>query len=605
MSIVFGAQVDVSRDAVTRIFDHAEAVPDQLALRDGDTTFSRGELVALVEGYAGYLLGRGVGAGDVVLVEIPRSWQEVVAVLGILRCGAVYCAVDEAAPRLRAARLLETSRPAFVVGERARAAELAESAGCPVLEGPKQDLVSASADVRFLALDSEAPACIYLTSGTTGQPKAVSVPHRALARLVDGAHTYVVCGEDEHFMRIAPLAFDVSALEIFVSLCTGSSLEIFPAGPVGATELSTFLNSRGVSVAHLTAGLLRVVIEEAPSAFDSVAQLLTGGEAVSADHVRSILERRGGGLIVTNCYGPTENATITTTYTLRDPRTAIAPLPIGIPVPGSGVAVVDSNLTPVADGVAGELLVCGPGLATEYMRDPALTAEAFIDHPTLGEHMYRTGDLVQWKGGALHFLGRADRQVKIRGHRVELTEVEAELRRHPTVKDAAVTLVAGTSSGQLVSVIVPREPGEADPEHLRTFLSKSMPDYMVPDLLIEIDSLPLTVNGKTDLEYIAQLGWDRAIARKSLIEDRGLTEDGLELRIAACWSAVLGHTSFHVDDNFFEVGGDSIAAVRLLGELCSTFPLPDLGIVDIFDHPSVSEFAAFLNVKMVPRGHAP
>lgn len=595
MTIVQGALLTEARDVLSLISGAASAAPDALALCDGEEAFTRGELAQLVVGYAEFLTRAGVGPGDVVLVEIPRSWQEVVAVLGVLRAGACYGAIDASAPAARAEQMLAACSPAFVIGSQPRAHELGRLAPCSVLEPPSRGLLQIQTALPALPLDPGSAACLYFTSGSTGHPKAVSLPHSAVTRLVAGAASYTTTGPGERFMRLAPLAFDASTFEILVPLCTGATLVVFPAGPFDSSELSEFLGRRRITVAFLTAGLLRVVVEETPAAFASVKQLLTGGEVVSAHHVRAILDRYQGSLIVTNCYGPTENSTITTTHTFRTTSDATDPLPIGAPVPGTGVAIVDAALNPVRPGESGELLISGAGLASAYLGEPRLTAGAFIDHPTLGERMYRSGDLARWEHGVLEFLGRADRQVKIRGYRVELTEVESALRSQPSVRDAAVAMAPGTYSGGLVGAVVATQQGHFDANSLRASIRELLPDYMVPAVLVELDALPLTSNGKVDLERVAAL--ERPPASSGLRTNDVLddTDADVEKCVAACWSEVLGHRDFEHDEGFFDVGGDSLSATKLLGELRTRFPSVEIRIVDIFNYPSVNSFSAFID----------
>lgn len=597
-SVVRGTPYDESEDVLSLIRAASVDRPEALAVRDGDTDLTRAELASLVELCASDLISAGVRPGDVVVVEIPRSWREIVAVLGVLRAGAAYTAIDSAAPPLRAAQMLATCAPTAVIGEGTRAVELAGLADCPRLGDPRPTTDrEPPAGLPALPLSPGSTAYVAFTSGSTGQPKAVEVPHTAVARLVVGAGEYVVPGPAHRYLRLAPLAFDASTFELFVPLASGASIDVFPPGPVGPTELAAFLTEREVTVAWLTAGLFRLVAEETPWAFDGLRQLLTGGDVVPADHVRAILARRNGDLTVTNGYGPTEGTTFTTTHSVRTPDDVSDPLPIGRPVRGTDVVVVDAELRPVAPGETGELLIAGRGLAVGYLGQPELTTAAFVDHPVLGERVYRTGDLVRWDSSVLCFVGRADRQVKIRGYRVELTEIESALRLDPGVSDAASTVGPVGPSTTIVAAVV-AAPGTTV-EMVRTRLQDRLPAYMVPAVLVLVPELPLTENGKVDLAEVMRLAMaDQGRTSTAQAPVRmGPSPDGgpdIEAQVAAAWAQVLGHDDFDHDEGFFDVGGDSLSAAALHVALVEVFAGIEIRIVDLFTHPTVETFAEFI-----------
>jgi amino acid adenylation domain-containing protein len=466
--------------------------PDAVAVE----TSTYAELLAAARTHAAALVD--VSPGDRVVLAAPRGAAEVVAVLAVLHRGAAYVAVDAAAPREYLAEILRQVSPRMVIGS----PEVAELASCPAvpLWTPADPLVPGPDPAPA---DPDRTAYIAFTSGSTGRPKGVMVPHRAVVRLVRDAG-YVRLGPDERYLRLAPLAFDASTLELFAPLLSGAGLQVFPDGPVGPTELARFLVERRVSVLWLTAGLFRLVADHRPEAFAHVRQVLTGGDVVPAAQVRQLLEQYPG-LRVTNGYGPTENTTFTTVHHVDSVAEVSDPLPIGKPVPGTRVFVLDETGRQVPPGAVGELCVGGAGLADGYLGAPEETARAFgWRAPDTGERLYRTGDLVRWDGrGCLVFLGRRDDQIKVRGFRVEPDAVARRLREHPKVRDAVVAGdgAPGTDRRLLAGVIV-TDPALSVAE-LRAWVGEALPSWSVPELWSLTDAFPLTVNAKVDLQALA------------------------------------------------------------------------------------------------------
>ncbi|MFE9655899.1 amino acid adenylation domain-containing protein [Micromonospora sp. NPDC006431] len=467
--------------------------PDAVAVE----TLTFDELLAAARTHASALAD--VCPGDRVVLAVPRGVAEVVAVLAVLHRGAAYVGIDSDAPREWLAEILRQVSPRAVIGS----PELAELASCPAVPpwAPTDPLVPGPEPAPA---DPARTAYLAFTSGSTGRPKGVPVPHRAVVRLVRDVG-YVRLGPDERYLRLAPLAFDASTLELFAPLLSGASLQVFPDGPVAPTELARFLVERRVSVLWLTAGLFRLVVDHRPEAFAPVRQVLTGGDVVPPEQVRRLLERYPG-LRVTNGYGPTECTTFTTVHHLDSPAEVSDPLPIGRPVPGTRVFVLDEDGHPVPPGAVGELCVGGAGLADGYVGAPEETARAFGGRaPDTGERLYRTGDLVRWDGrGRLVFIGRRDHQMKVRGFRVEPDAVARRLREHPQVRDA---VVAGDgdpgADRRLLAGVIVADPAPSVAE-LRAWIADALPSWAVPELWSFTDAFPLTSNAKVDLQALAK-----------------------------------------------------------------------------------------------------
>ncbi|MFV2103956.1 amino acid adenylation domain-containing protein [Micromonospora sp. LOL_024] len=474
---------------------------DALAVRAADAELSYAQLLDAVTTHAAGLAEAGVGVGDRVAVALPRSAAEIIAVLAIIRQGASYIGVDPTAPEPHLRDMFAQATPVAVIGTGGSAVRLASfAAGCVPIAGWVPGTVAAS--VAAAPPDSERIAYVAFTSGSTARPKGVMVPCRGVVRLVHETD-YLWVNRGEHFLRLAPLGFDASTLEIFAPLVAGGVVDVFPDGPVSPSALADFINSRRISVLFLTAGLFRLLADHRPDAFAGVRHLLTGGDVVPPEQVRALLTRWPT-LRISNGYGPTENTTFTTSFTVGDACQVVHSMPIGTPLPGTSVVVLDEDQQLVPPGGIGELYTGGRGIAAGYLGLPAETAAVFGHRaPDTGEPLYRTGDLARWDDdGRLRFLGRRDRQVKVSGHRIELDAVTAHLREHPAVRDAIVLSVGDDAASRRLLAGVVADAAAGLVEDLRGWVSQRFPGYAVPALWAVVDTLPVTANGKADPEAL-------------------------------------------------------------------------------------------------------
>jgi amino acid adenylation domain-containing protein len=544
----------ITLDALFRTV--VDAMPDAVAVREGDVQLTYAELAGAVARQAELLLAAGVGPGDRVLIAVRRSVAEAVAVLGTVWAGAAYVGIDLTLPAAHTARIVAKAAPAAAISVDGTAVAGVPGVAAWQPEWPAVEPVPADVpdDVHRLAY-------VAFTSGSTGEPKGVTVPHRAVLRLVHRVD-YVRLGPGERVLRMSPLAFDASTLELWGALLTGATLEVHPAGLPTPSELGRFLLERGVTVAWLTAGLFRVVEEFAPRSLAGLRQLLTGGDVVPHDHVARALAANPG-LVITNGYGPTENTTFTASHSVTDPADVDGPLPIGVPLRGTRVYVLDERARLVPPGAVGELYAAGEGLADGYLDDPAETDRVFGHFsPDVPERLYRTGDLVRIDTrGRLRFLGRRDDQVKLRGYRVELSAITDALTRHPRVRDAVVVATDGDSAQKrLVAGVVLTPESTVDSAALRDALAERLPGYMVPTLWAVVDRIPVTANGKVDR---------RALAASALPAGRSTAtapeRDDLLDRVSGLFVEALDQAADCVPDtDFFTVGGNSLGAVRLV-----------------------------------------
>ncbi|RSN19965.1 amino acid adenylation protein [Streptomyces sp. WAC 05977] len=485
-------------DIETLFLEQVRLHAEQVAVRDASAELTYGRLARAADRYAGVLRRAGVRPGDTVLVATKRSVGEIVALLAIVRAGAGYAGFDDDAPEARLARIIGKLAPAAAVVD-------ASTAGHPVLRGltlvdswvPGEE---AGADPEPVPAhdDPQRTAYVAFTSGSTGEPKGVVVPHRAVTRLARTTELQPRPGD--RVLRMAPLAFDASTYEIWVTLLNGATLEAFPGRLPTVRALEKFFVERKVSVAWLTASLFRLVANSRPQALAGLRWLLSGGEVVPHDAAARVLGSYPG-LVLTNGYGPTENTTFTTTHTVRGSAEIDGPLPIGRPIAGTKVFVLDRNARLVPPGGVGELYAAGAGLADGYLDDETETKRRFGHFsPDVDERLYRTGDLVRLApDGNVVFLGRADKQVKLDGHRIETEEIATVLAGHPGIRDAVIVVSRQENqSPQLVAAIVVRPGEDTGPRALRAFLSRLLPSYALPALWVVVDEIPLTRNGKVD-----------------------------------------------------------------------------------------------------------
>jgi len=574
--------------------------PDAVAVRDADPAraLTYRQLLRAAEVQSAELAAAGVASGDCVALAVRRSDREILAILAILRIGAAYTGIERDIPAPAVATILDSAGARVVLGDDDRLAALGDAHGRRVLRILDPWAAAATRDhpvpVAAAPADPARIAYVAFTSGSTGAAKGTRVPHRGVVRLTVDP-TYLRPGACDRFVRLAPLAFDASTLEIFAPLVAGGTVDVYSDDYVTPDGLADFLRARGSTGLWLTAGLFRLVADYHPQAFQGVLQILTGGDVVPPAQVIQVL-RACPGLQITNGYGPTENTTFTTVHHVADPAEVEDPLPIGRPIEGTGALVLDPAGRLVPPGGIGELYTSGDGLALGYAGLPAETARAFGHFSAdTGELLYRTGDLVRWDGGGrLRFLGRRDRQVKIRGFRIELDVVARVLREHPAARDVAVVATASGSADRrlLAGIVAQDEPGLLDA--VRDFAAQRLPGYAVPSLWAVVPELPVTRNGKLDSARLRELALSRepgtGDAVPAQVPDPGPAShgagsgerDNVARTIARAWQDVLGTDRFGADERFFDVGGDSLQLLRVAANLRRDLPGHDITIQDLY-----------------------
>ncbi|MGF7174139.1 non-ribosomal peptide synthetase [Azospirillum doebereinerae] len=579
----------------------AAATPDAVALRFGERRVGYRALDRQAETLARRLREHGVGRGDPVGIALDRSPELIAGLLAILKLGAVYVPLDLRYPAERLAWMAEDSGIRLLVTDAAGAGGIGWT-GVPrlVVEALPFAGDDAPAPLPDPGTDAGSPAYVMYTSGSTGRPKGVVVPQRGVVRLVRGAD-YARFGASEVMLLLAPVSFDASTLEIWGSLLNGGTLLIAPPLDDDLLALGRVVREGGVTTLWLTSGLFTLMVDTALDDLRGVRQLITGGEALSRRHAAEVLARLPDTTLV-NGYGPTENTTFTACH--RFPKGPAAVFPAGRPIAGTSVYVLDAHGNPVPPGVAGELLTGGDGLAIGYHNQPGLTAERFVTLDlALGgerwtERLYRTGDLARWvpdpaTGGlVIDILGRIDRQVKIRGFRIEPGEVEAQLGALPGIADCAVVVRHDDGQPRLVAYWVPA--ASSPPPDPRAALVSRLPDYMVPSQFVALDALPVSPTGKTDRQALAS---DRFRVAPASGGEAPATPT--ETLLAELWAGVLDGGPVHRTTHFFERGGNSLSAIRMIARvrevLAAAGRSDDLPVRSVFEHPTLAALATVID----------
>ncbi len=504
-------------------------------------------------------------------IAVPRSAEMVAALLGVAKTGAAYLPVNPGYPAERISFMLGDAQPALIVCT-TETADVVGGAAAVVLDDPATALAIAqcSPDGLGVRVSVDGAAYVIYTSGSTGVPKGVVVSHRGLAGLVASQADRFEVGPGSRVLQFASLSFDAAVSELAVTLGSGAALVLDPAGSLAEAVAAG-------QVTHLTVppSVLATVEDDLP---ESVRTLVVAGEACPVP----LAARWARTHRVINGYGPTEVTVCATMSQPLDPGASV--VPAGRPVANAQVYVLDSLLAPVPPGVTGELYVAGAGLARGYLGRAGLTGERFVACPfgVAGARMYRTGDLARWSAaGELVFAGRADEQVKIRGFRVEPGEIEAVLAAHPTVGQAAVIAREDQPGQQRLVGYVVAAGGLVDVPELRAFVAARLPEYMVPSAVVVLDGLPVTVNGKLDRAALPAPEFGGVVVSR---EPRTAAEE----IVCGLFAEVLGVQRVGAEDSFFELGGDSLLAMRLIARVRAVLDT-EIGIGDLFTAPSPAQ----------------
>ncbi|MEV6393082.1 amino acid adenylation domain-containing protein [Nocardia xishanensis] len=575
---------------LTTLFDAQVArTPDAPAVRFGAETLSYAELRQRSLALAGELADRGVGPESLVAVAMRRSIELVVTVYAVLRTGAGYVPIDPDHPAERSDHVLASAAPACVLTRTADRFDTAVDVPLLAVEAMEGRAITQTQPVR-----PDNAAYVIYTSGSTGRPKGVVITHRQMVnqfRWAQGAYPH---GPGDVVLHKTPITFDISTWELFWPLQVGATVVIAePDGHRDPAYIARVIEEFGIGTVHFVPSMLDAFLESATGEHPELRRVFAAGEALSTETAARFAAALPGAELA-NWYGPAE-ATVVTSHPAAD-ADGVA-VPIGAPVANTRVHVLDRHLRETPLGAAGELYVAGVQLARGYAGAPALTAERFVAHHD-GTRLYRTGDVVRWRVDgptpALDYLGRSDFQVKLRGQRIELGEIEAVLLGHDSVQRAAVALVRGGAGDRLVAYVVAAAGATIDDAALLAHVRATLPSYMVPSAVVALDAFPLNASGKLDRKALPQPEFAGRAYREPVTE--------LERAVAGVFAEVLGLERVGADDDFFELGGNSLVATRVAARLGAVVGVR-VPVRSVFEHPAVGELAIAAG-EFVGSGHA-
>ncbi|WP_212004585.1 non-ribosomal peptide synthetase [Chitinophaga sp. HK235] len=594
--------VDRSASSVKTVVDlfvaQVALTPDAMALVFEGNVLTYGELDQRSNRLAGYLRSKGIGENTLVPLCIERSLEMIVSIWGILKAGGAYVPLDPD-------HLSQTGRVLYMLEQTGAKVMISSSQYVHTLQAIKADIdiVAMDSDSHIISsFDAEWPAVhrlpehaayVIYTSGSTGTPKGVVVSDANLADYVSGLRATLPITSCRSFGLLSSIAADLGNTVLFGAFASGGCLHLFSKVVTNDRELMLdYFSTHEIDCVKIVPAHWKALSE--PRRLLLPAKLLIfGGEALDTEVINAI-RLSGSACMVVNHYGPTETTIGKLMHIVRDDMTYDRTVPIGRPFSDTDVYVLDGYMNPCPVGVPGELYIGGKGVATGYLNNEALTEKRFIQHPFLSgpdNRVYHTGDVVKYlPDGNIVFLGRADDQVKVRGYRVELGEVESLLLQHPSVAQAVVTAPADNSGNRrLVAYIIPG--GDLDQDAVLAYLATRLPDYMLPSALVVLDYLPLMPNGKVDKKRLP----DPVVSRSAAGQDTA-PSSAMEQSLAEIWSLILEVDKVGVHDNFFALGGHSLLAIRLISAIRKELGV-QISLGDIFDHPTIVSLYPVLSLR--------
>jgi aspartate racemase len=596
-----GRRTDYPRDkSVGELFEEVVAArPNAVALTLESGEVSYAELNRRANRLAHRLRALGVGPEMRVGCCLQRGIEYILAILAVLKAGGAYVPLDPAYPQERLALLIEDTRPVVMLAQSASLSPTIAGCGVPLLM-LDEELASPEDDAnpRSLATATSLAYVMY-TSGSTGRPKGVMIEHRSIVRLVRNTD-FCDLGADEAILQFAPIAFDASTFEIWGALLNGGRLVVMPSHASSLADIGRAIAAHGVTTMWLTAGLFHLMVEQRLADLAPLRQLLAGGDVLSARHVRMTLDALPSCRLI-NGYGPTENTTFTCCHSMRAGDEVSASVPIGRPIANTQIYILDGSMREVGPSETGELYAGGDGVARGYLNAPETTAEKFLRDPFSSEpgaRLYRTGDLVRQRAdGCVEFLGRVDNQVKILGHRIEPGEIEAALGAVPGIAQCCVIPHVDTSgTKRLVAYYVMAGSGDTSASELRRALAERLPAYMVPALFVPMAALPLSANGKVDRAALPSPTIAAAVKEEREAAAKG---DALEEIVIALWRRVLQLEAIGLDENFFDLGGDSLLLLAVHSQLQKQLRC-EIGVTELFEYTTARTLAKHLGGLKLP-----
>ena len=575
------------------VFSAAQSNPEQVAFTHGEATLTYSETIARAQTLASILRKEGVLPGDRVAVALDPGLHLPVALLGILVCGAAFVPLDPRHPPSRLQGILKQVKPAAVLAEerlRPTVEGFARMISWEFLTPPDESEAVAKDDLD----GNSALAYVIFTSGSTGEPNGVTISHRSLVNYLLWAKDYYLGPDKPTFALYSSIAFDLALTSVFLPLIAGCSTVVFSFDDPIVDMNAIFADLR-VGVVKATPSHLKLV-RMTDLAGTAVRRVIIGGEAFERDLAESLHKALGPNALIFNEYGPTEATIACTAHQFQQDERRAGTVPIGSPIWNTGIYLLDEERRPVPTSMPGDLWISGVPVATGYLDRLELTCERFVDDPfNHGNRMYATGDRARYDAlGHLYYLGRRDHQVKFKGMRIELNEMRVCLNRLPRVRDSVVRIVEDERRNQImIAYYVARQ--SIDVSILRTGLLNQLPQEIIPNLFVRMAKLPLTLNGKIDLDRLPSLDEVRKKAPQVFLAPRTATEKA----IAAVWSEVLGVSEINVHSNFFELGGHSLLASQVAWKMWERLGT-EVPLRLLFDAPTIAEIGAILDERGAP-----
>jgi amino acid adenylation domain-containing protein len=576
------------RASISELFEkQVKQSGDSIAIEHNDRRLTYRELNERANQLAWTLRRTGIQPGAFVAICMHRSIELVIGKLAILKAGAAYVPINPEYPAERRSLMLEGASLVLTTGE-----VVAMLARDPVRAIAVDSLDLSSAGIENLPSYSQGESVIAIlyTSGSTGQSKGVAIAHRAVSALVLNTN-YITFGPADVVAFLANICFDVALFEIWGPLLNGGRIVIVDyAVQLSPSTFVSEMKQRGVTILWITTSLFHLITHEIPTAFSGLRYVFIGGEILDPQSARRVLQH-GPPENLVNVYGPTETTAFSTTYRIQSVPEGAKSIPIGKPIANTSVYILDRHRKPVPIGAIGEIYIGGAGIARSYLKRPELTAERFIADPfstDAGARLYKTGDLARWlPDGSIDFIGRADFQVKIRGFRIELAEVEVALKRHPAIRAAVVEVRSNSEKDKQLAAYVASDPAKLTVREIREFLKTCLPDYMIPPIIVVLEKLPFNANGKIDRGALAKI--PVMPGQKATVAPRNL----LEKQLVSIWEEILEVEPVGINDDFFDIGGDSLLAIRTANRV-QELTGRSVEAVILWEAPTIAELAELL-----------
>ncbi|MBG0969473.1 amino acid adenylation domain-containing protein [Bacillus sp. SRB3LM] len=582
---------------VHKIFEEQVVnTPSHIAVSYNGKNLTYREVNAQANRVANYLLSRGVQTGSHIGIMLERSIEAIVSIIGILKSGCTYVPLDATYPQERLVFMLKNSNPAMVITHESFQ-HILPSTYAGTIQTISKILESNVHNTNpNHTCTTEDVAYVIYSSGSTGTPKGIMVPHRGIIRLACDKDHFKFTNTDI-LTQMSSISFDAATFEIWTALLNGLRLEIVSKDiALDNEKLCQFILDKEITIMFFTTALFHKFVEKNPQALSTLKYLIVGGEALNLTHANLALQYLNEEGYLINGYGPTENTTFSTYYFMNQKHKKLNSILIGTPLTNSSVFILDENLSPLPIGAIGEIYLGGKGVAIGYLHNKELTQEAFIqEHPfqKFGKTLYKTGDLGRWlPDGNIEYLGRKDRQIKIRGFRIEPGEIETVMLNLSFITECVVMDIKDLSGNKkLVAFYVSSQIIRTS--ELKELLKKSLPEYMIPNQFIQMNNLPVQENGKLDTKTLTSIAHSKYFNHNSERIEQTKPVD-LVHALTLIWEELLGVTNIHLEDNFFDLGGDSLQVMELKERVHHKLK-HDIPVTAIFSHPTIHSLVKFIN----------